>query len=129
VSLARFALWASALAFGGTGLAFLLRPETMAAVIAIDLRGTVSRADVRAVYGGLELGVAAFLLWAERRPAAVRPALVALVALFGGLLLGRAASLALDGWPESPGALLAGLELVGLALAATALAREPHPTS
>lgn len=129
MKLARFALFASALAFGGTGLAFLLRPEAMTAVIGIELGGTVAVADVRAVYGGLELGVATFLVWAARRPATWRPALVGLVSLFGGLVLGRLASLALDGWPESPGLLLAGFELAGLVLAGAALARVPHAST
>ena len=53
--------------------------------------------DVRATYGGLQLGIGAFLLWAAADESRVRTALVLLALLFGAVGFGRALGLLLDG--------------------------------
>lgn len=125
---ARVALWISAALFAGPGMAFLLRPHDMAARVALELTATVAASDVRAVFGGLELGFAVFLALGAARPVLARPALAASVVVFAGMLFARMVSLALDGVPGPPGPLLAALEgaglLVGVAGVAS-LAREP----
>lgn len=119
--LAKLALGFSALTFLGVGLAFLASPAEMAAVIRLELGGVIATSDLRAVYGGMNLALGAFLLWsarAERR----RTGLLLCFALFGGLLLGRSVGLLSEGAPEPPGFWLIGFELLGFALAGGALA-------
>ncbi len=118
---ARIVLWLSALLFAAVGLCFLLAPAAMAARVEISLGGPIALSDVRAVYGGLQLGFGAFLFWAAAEPSRMRTALFAQLAVFAGLLLGRAVSAALDGLPQSPGYALIAAETVGLVLSLAAL--------
>ncbi len=53
--------------------------------------------DVRATYGGFQLGLGAFLLWAAGEASRVRLALVLVGLLFGALALSRAFGLLFDG--------------------------------
>jgi hypothetical protein len=108
------------MAFGGAGLAFLVAPELLRFV---DLApGTAAaRSDVRAVYGGLELGVAALLGACAHRPEWLRFGLVAQALAFGGLVLGRLVSLALDGAPTPIAVALGLAEALGAILALLAL--------
>ena len=53
--------------------------------------------DVRATYGGVQIGLGAFLLWAAAEESRVRLALVLVALLFGALALSRAFGLLLDG--------------------------------
>ena len=119
---ARIVLFASALAFAGTGGAFLLHPVEMTALVGIELTETVSLSDVRAVYGGLELGAALVLALLATNASTLRLGLMAQIAFFSGLVVGRVASLAADGPPNSPGFMLFGLEVAALVLGAVAFA-------
>ena len=56
---ARVVLALCAFPFALIGLGFLLAPETMAARVDVSLGSTTADHDVRAVYGGLQLGCAA----------------------------------------------------------------------
>lgn len=107
---------ADAMTFIGVGLAFAIAPRAMAGVIAIDASATIAAAEIRAIYGGLEIAAGVGVLWLVGRGDS-RIALTLLALLFAGLLGGRGLSLALDGVPASPGPLLAGLESLGLAAA------------
>lgn len=113
---ARAILALSALPFAAIGAAFLLAPGTMATFVDVRLASATADADVRAVYGGLQLGCALFLLWAAADPARCRAGLVAQLALYGGLALARLPSYALAGLPSPLGLALHAGELVGLAL-------------
>ena len=58
MNFARFILAGSALAWAGFGLLFFVSPENLDGVgLVVD--NAVARAEVRAFYGGLELGIAA----------------------------------------------------------------------
>lgn len=92
---ARAVLWLSVLAFGGFGLAFSVAPSFMAGLVDVRLPTPTARIDVVATYGGLELGVAAFLLLCLRRDDWVRPGLLASGLCLSGLALARAAGIAL----------------------------------
>jgi hypothetical protein len=97
MKLQRGLLALSAIAFGGFGGWFLLSPSALADLAEIGVSGPSARAEVRAMYGGLELGVAAFLFWAWLRPERVAIGLWAALFAFGGLAAGRAAGIALEG--------------------------------
>ena len=122
---ARLVLWLSAAAFAGVGAAFLVAPEAMAARVGASLAGATAANDVRAVYGGLQLGVAACLAWCARRPDALRMGLAVQLFTFGGLAAARFVSLLLDGNPGALGLALHAAEIVGFACGAVARARLP----
>jgi hypothetical protein len=96
MKLARLSLLVAALGFGAFGAVLLVVPFLLepAGVAARNTSGTV---ELRAFYGGLELGLAAFFLLARRRPDWLRPALVVQVAALGGVALARALALLLAG--------------------------------
>ena len=111
--LVKWLLLAGAAGFGAFGLLFAIAPET-AALVDIGLPSGTARADIRAIFGGMELGIAAFLVWASMDPVRYRSGAVAMSAVFGGMVIGRIAGLILDGEPTViTGALLAA-ETVGL---------------
>ena len=119
---ARWTLLAAALAFAVPGLGFLIAPGRFASLVDVALLGPNGWSDARAVFGGLELGVAAFLaLCAASRPWQ-RAGLVASLFCVGGLLAGRVASLLHDGAPGALGWLLFAIEvaLSGATVAALA---------
>ena len=120
---ARWVLWLSALAFAAIGASFLLAPEAMAARVGVSLAGATAANDVRAVYGGLQLGIAAFLAHCARRPDALRTGLSVQLFSFAGLAAARFVSLLLDGHPGALGLALHAAELVGFACGAVARAR------
>lgn len=112
---ARFVLAVCALPFAVIGFGFLLLPVDMASLIGVRLADATAVADVRAVYGGLQLGCAACLALAAANPAWVRAGLVGQLALYGGLAGARVLSYALSGWPSTLGFLLHAGEMLGLA--------------
>lgn len=116
VSLPKVVLILSALPFAAIGLAFLLVPTAMASLVGISLADTTSIADIRAVYGGLQLGCAAFLGYAATQHAWQRPALAFQIAAFGGLCFARIASYLASGLPSTVGYLLHAGEITGLAI-------------
>lgn len=101
------------------GVAFLARPTEMIAMVDIEATTALARGDIRAVYGGMELGLGAALLLA-RGPQALAFAARALVLVFVGLVAARAGSFLADGVPGDPGPLLLAVEVVALASAAVA---------
>ena len=123
MKLARIVLLLSALPFAGVGLAFLLQPAGMGSLVGLSLESPTADADVRAVYGGLQLGCALVLAWAAASPQRVRAGLLALMALYGGLAGARLLSYAVVGLPSSLGIALHLGEIVALACGALAWAR------
>ncbi|WP_417779697.1 DUF4345 domain-containing protein [Stutzerimonas xanthomarina] len=94
---ARFVLLAQALVMASLSLAYWLRPHEMANLNGMLLMETASVSHMRVYYGGLQLGLALFLIWAARAPERARPALIMLVVTMAALVLGRLVSLWLDG--------------------------------
>ncbi len=94
---ARFVLVAQALIMIGFSLAYWLRPYEMANLNGMLLMETASVSHMRVYYGGLQLGLALFLLWAIQVPERARAALVMLVITMLALVAGRLGSLWLDG--------------------------------
>lgn len=107
---ARGVLLATALAFAGPGAAFLLAPGRFAALVDLSLLSATASSDVRAVFGGLELGLAAWLASVALRGRALGAALVVQRCVVGGMLAGRVASFAADGSPGPLAWLLLGIE-------------------
>ncbi|MWV11840.1 DUF4345 domain-containing protein [Pseudomonas sp. R-28-1W-6] len=115
---ARIFLAVQALILAGFGLAYLVRPHELANLSGMLLMAPAAITDVRAYYGGLQLGLAAYLLLALARRDLLRPALSLLVLLYASLALTRMAGLWLDGGAQQTFNLYAMLfEVVSAGLA------------
>ena len=128
---ARFVLIIQAVTMAGLSLAYWLRPYEMANLNGMLLMESASVSHMRVYYGGLQLGLALFLLWAARAPERARPALMMLMITLLALVLGRLVSLWLDGG-ELIGFDLASLiyRILAAALAAAAwlaIREKPEP--
>ncbi|HSJ95551.1 MAG TPA: DUF4345 family protein [Myxococcota bacterium] len=107
---ARLVLAAGALAFAAPGACFLLWPDRFAALLGIAHAGSLARSDVRAVFGGLELGVGVVLAACALRRERRADGLALLLATAGAMLAARLLSLARDGSPGPLGAALGAIE-------------------
>ena len=85
------------LTLAGFGLAYFVRPQETANLSGMLLMAPAALTDVRAYYGGLQLGLAAWLGLALLRGDLLRPALMLLVLLYSALFLARLGGLWLDG--------------------------------
>ena len=118
--LARVILGLGALTLAALGAAFLAAPDTMAALIELELATPLARSDVRAVYGGLELGLALLQLTWLRSAETVRRGVQLHLAIWGGLAFGRGIGLLCSEDPAASGIGLFGTELAGLGLGVVA---------
>jgi hypothetical protein len=89
MSLASVVLWLCAGSFAGFGLLFLALPAKMAGSVELVANTGTARTEVRAMYGGLELGIAAFLVWCALDPELLAVGLVAAGLLLAGIGAGR----------------------------------------
>jgi F0F1-type ATP synthase assembly protein I len=93
-------LCVGAIAFGAFGVQWLVDPIAMASPLGIVLTNGDATSDARAVYGGMELGMAAFLLYsASSKDRRTQGLAAAALSLFGlgtcrliGILLGHGVS-------------------------------------
>lgn len=116
MTLSRVVLWISIIGFAGFGNAFLLFPETMAALVDVDLRTDTARADFMATYGGLELGVAAFLFYCTLRDDRLHVGLMAAGLVVSGFAVGRFAGLVIADGTDPVMVIFLGIELFGAAI-------------
>ncbi len=86
----------AALIFTGFGVWFLIKPGALAG-IGIELNGQSARTDIRATYGGFELGVAAFLFWCAAREDWHHVGLVAATLFVAGFGVGRGVGILVEG--------------------------------
>ena len=120
----RILLAAQALILAGLGIAYFVRPEEMANLSGMLLMAPAALTDVRAYYGGLQLGLAVWLLLALLRQVLLRPALMLLVLLYCSLFFARLGGMWLDGGAQQTFNLYAMLfEGVSAALALWLLRR------
>jgi len=119
---ARVVLVIQLLALAGLGLAYFVRPHEMANLSGMLLMSAAAATDVRAYYGGLQLGLAAFIGMALVRVDLARTALTLLVLLYSALALARIGGLWLDGGAQQTFNLYALLlEVVSAGLCFSAL--------
>ncbi len=93
----RILLAVQALLLAGFGLAYFIRPQEMANLSGMLLMEPAAITDVRGYYGGLQLGLALYLVLALLRADLLRPALMLLVLLYASLFFARLGGLWLDG--------------------------------
>ncbi len=112
------------LALMGLGLAYFIQPHEMTNLSGMLLMEPAAITDVRAYYGGLQMGLGVFLLLACRQVELLRGALTLLVLLYCALALARLGGLWLDGGLQQSFNFAALLfELVSAALAMVLLRR------
>lgn len=121
MSFVRIVILLSAVAYGGIAASFLVAPATMAALVEVSVEGATADNDVRAVYGGVALGLTVFLAMSLGRPEWHRPALWMIVLTLGAMASARFLSIALVGPPRAIGFVLHAGELLGFVCAAVAL--------
>jgi hypothetical protein len=112
----RLILALAALAFLGFGIAFLVSPAAMGALVDLDLISATARTEVRAMYGGLEIGLGVGLLTLLLRHRQVALGLRVALAAFVGLAAGRLYGLAVDGWWQPIMWLLTTVEVLAAGL-------------
>jgi hypothetical protein len=111
-----------ALVLAAYAVAFLWDPTLLGRLVGLRFEDPNASVEIRAFYGGLELGLAAFLAWAALRPAHVEAALVLFALAFGAAGAARAWGVAEFGATGPSQPLVAAIELAGAA-AALALRR------
>ena len=110
----------SALAFGGLGVLFMLDPARLAGTVELGT-SPFQTIELRAMYGGLEIGVALFLLWCAASPQRVALGLWFSLFAYGGLGLGRLAGVLLSGVAGGPHWTLIAIEAVAVVLSLVGL--------
>ena len=98
--------------FGG----WLLTVPTALEGIGIKLSTAEAVIDVRATYGGLELGLAAFLVVAQARPSWHRAALLLSALCIGGFGCGRLCGIVLAGESTPLMSFFLAIEAIGAAV-------------
>lgn len=90
------------------GLSFLLigantfhDPLAAMAAVELNINSVSALNELRANYGGLQIGIGLFLLAGLCCKTMTRPALLAQALIVGGLAAGRLVSIALDGQPNA----------------------------
>ena len=96
MDLDRKSLLFTASMFAGFGVASLVAPRFVVSKVDLEPVSATGDAEVRAMYGGLELGLAGFFAYAASRPELIRPALLAQSLALGGVAAGRATGLIVD---------------------------------
>jgi len=97
---AKFSLLASAIGFAGFGLALFIAPNLMesAGLSVIDPAG---RIEIRAFYGGIELGLAMFFLIALKKDW-ILPGLSVQIETNGFIVIARIVSLFMENFQANP---------------------------
>lgn len=122
-------LWLTAIGFAYFGVRFLLSPTEMARTLGIDLNTGDATSDVRAVYGGLELGVGFFIAYNALDSRRHHEGLVASLCTLLAMGLTRFIGIVAVGFAVTPMLWsFLGIELGGTALCAVALALNAKAT-
>ena len=112
----RIVLVLNVLSLLGFGIAFLVSPRAMTGDFGITLNGTDAVADVTAVYGGFEIGMALFLLWTVKNTAWLKAGLMAATLSLCGFMLGRIFGIVSEGHPTSATFRLLAVDIAGALL-------------
>ncbi len=96
MKLTRIALITAAAGFAGFGAACLIRPKSMLDRVDVRAKSARGTTELRAMYGGLELGLGAFFATAAAKPGWSRPALLAQALGLGALAGSRLAGILRD---------------------------------
>lgn len=96
IVLGRIVLALTSLMHLGFGIAYTFWPVKMASLTKYELTAPLAVTEMRAFYGGLELGLAVFLGICAIRTDWIIPGLTATVLIYGGIIVARSIGMALD---------------------------------
>jgi hypothetical protein len=115
----------SALVWLPYGVYCFLRPEFLADAAGVVASTATASTELRAMYGGLQMGIGLLAAAAILAPSLCRPALVTLAFLCTGLATTRALGVVLDGGLTSYTAAGLVFEILSASIAVTLLPRAP----
>ena len=101
MNLPKLFLVVNAATFLAFGVAFLVAPVELAANAELGVETPTARAEVRTIFGGFEVGLAAFLFACLGKPDRVAIGLLCSAFAMAGFAVARGASALLDG-PVAP---------------------------
>lgn len=120
MDLSRTVLMVSSGVLLAVGVLFLLAPDFMATQINLPLASNLASAEIRSMYGGVEIGLGLFLLVSTFSTPMVRPAVLALTFYVSGLIFGRVMGITFDDAKAPKTLLLLFIELGWLCFALNA---------
>ena len=116
-----------------SGLVFILigvntfrDPVAAMAGVELGVQSINALNEVRANYGGMQMGIGLLLVSAALMTWLTRPALLALSLVTGGLVVGRLMSIMIDGMPNSTVQALLGLEFFTTVIAIFLFTQQPN---
>ncbi len=116
-----------------SGLGFILigvntfrDPVAAMAGVELGVQSINALNEVRANYGGMQMGIGLLLISAALMTWLTRPALLALSLVTGGLVVGRLMSVMIDGMPNSTVQALLGLEFFTTVIAIFLFTQQPN---
>lgn len=121
MSIGRIALILSIVGFAAFGVPALLWPAEVVSFVGIELPTPAARSDVRAVYGGMQLGLAAFLAYCAAKPERTALGLAATTTCIVGLATARGLGAIVDGEVAPITLVYLSVEAGSAAIAAAAL--------
>jgi hypothetical protein len=124
--LGRSVLVIAGLMYVGFGVAFLLAPAELGALVHLSAEHPVARTELRAFYGGLEIGLGLFLLICVARRPWQAPGLLVTALVCGGTAAARVVGLLLDHSAGRTVLIILLVEVVVAAAAFLGLARQSH---
>jgi hypothetical protein len=111
------------------GVLLFADPALLGRLVGLTFVDPNAPVEIRAFYGGLELGLAAFFAAASRRSAWLDAALAAFALAFGAAGLARLAGIAQFGFTGPSQPVVAGIEIVAAAVAWRMRRGATSPTS
>src|SRR5438477_3858186 len=123
MNIIKLSLAIAAAGFAGFGIACLADPKWMLKQIDIRPTSDTGTVELRAMYGGLELGMGAFFAYAVTKDELTKPALMVQLGALGGLALARVASMMATP-PRKIMCPIAAAEVGATVICATALKKE-----
>ena len=108
------------------GVWYLIAPATWTDPTGFGALGPNALTDVRATYGGFQIGLGLFTIWAAADPARVRMALVLQLLTIGAIAACRLTGFAIDGSPNDFLRSAIATELSMTAITALVLFRLPR---
>jgi len=101
-------------------------PVAVMAGVELGVQSISALNEVRANYGGMQMGIGLLLISAALMTWLTRPALLALSLVTGGLVVGRLISVMIDGMPNSTVQALLGLEFFTTVIAIFLFTQQPN---
>lgn len=93
-------LWSCGAAFVLIGANTFVDPLRAMAPLELNVNTVSALNELRATYGGMQVGIGLFLMAGARWATLTRPVLLAQALMLGGLAAGRLVGVALDGLPN-----------------------------